>query len=116
MRLPRLVPWRSAYESVNHLGGPLEFVLGGGGHITGPVNPYAKNKRHYWTGGKLGGAADDWLAGAEQHKGSWWPHYARWLGRHSGGQVPAPKTPGNKAFRTIEAAPGRYVTEHVSAG
>jgi polyhydroxyalkanoate synthase len=108
-----LVPWRSGYESVKHSRGEVEFVLGGGGHITGPVNPFSRNKRNYWVGGDLGGGADEWLASAHSVQGSWWSHYAAWLKVHSGMEVSAPKKLGNGKYREIEAAPGRYVKERV---
>ncbi|MFM0341792.1 PHA/PHB synthase family protein [Paraburkholderia fungorum] len=108
-----LVPWKSGYESVRHSRGEVEFVLGGGGHITGPVNPFFRNKRNYWIGGDVGGGADEWLASARSMPGSWWPHYAAWLRGHSGEEIPAPKKPGNGKYGEIEAAPGRYVKERV---
>jgi len=108
-----LVPWRSGYESVNHLNGDLEFVLGGGGHITGPINPVTKNKRNYWIDGKIGGNPDDWLASARSVAGSWWPHWAAWLEQRSGSVVAARPELGNPAYTAIEPAPGRYVTERV---
>jgi polyhydroxyalkanoate synthase subunit PhaC len=112
-REDHLVPWKSGYEGVKHSRGEVEFVLGAGGHITGPVNPVSRNKRNYWVGGDLGGGADAWLASAHSLQGSWWPHYAAWLKGHSGKEVPAPKKPGNRRYREIEAAPGRYVKERV---
>lgn len=108
-----LVPWKSGYESVKLTGGDIEFVLGGGGHITGPVNPFSKNKRNYWVGGEKGGSADEWLASAQSVQGSWWPHYADWLRGHSGKEVSAPRKLGNSKYQVIEAAPGRYVKERV---
>lgn len=107
-----LVPWKSGYESVNQFPpGKIEFVLGGGGHITGPVNPFSKNKRNYWVDGKLGGSADDWFASARSVQGSWWPHYAAWLEQRSGQQVAARSKLGSSEHPEIEAAPGRYVKE-----
>ena len=108
-----LVPWKSGYESARHSRGEVEFVLGAGGHITGPVNPFSENKRNYWIGGDLGGGADEWLDSAHSIQGSWWPHYAAWLKAHSGKEVSAPKKLGNGKFGEIEAAPGRYVKERV---
>jgi polyhydroxyalkanoate synthase subunit PhaC len=108
-----LVPWKSGYESVKHSRGEIEFVLGGGGHITGPVNPVSRNKRNYWVGGDSGGGADEWLASAHSMQGSWWPHYAAWLKAHSGSEIPAPRKLGNGKYPEIEAAPGRYVKERV---
>jgi polyhydroxyalkanoate synthase len=98
---------------VKHSRGEIEFVLGGGGHITGPVNPFSKNKRNYWVGGDMRRGADEWLASAHSMQGSWWPHYAAWLKAHSGEEIPAPRKPGNGKYREIEAAPGRYVKERV---
>ncbi|CAD6550643.1 Poly(3-hydroxyalkanoate) polymerase subunit PhaC [Paraburkholderia hiiakae] len=108
-----LVPWKSGYESVNHLTGDLEFVLGGGGHITGPINPVTKNKRNYWTGGQIGESAEDWLASARSVSGSWWPHWAAWLERRAGSTISAGQELGSRAYREIEPAPGRYVKGHV---
>lgn len=108
-----LVPWKSGYESVRHSRGDVEFVLGGGGHITGPVNPFSRNKRNYWIGGDLGGSADEWLESARSMEGSWWPHYAAWLKQHSGKEVSPAKKLGNENYREVEAAPGRYAKERV---
>jgi polyhydroxyalkanoate synthase len=108
-----IVPWRAAYEGVRHLAGDVEFVLGAGGHVTGPVNPVAKNKRNHWIGGRLGGAADDWRATAQSVEGSWWRHWSEWLQRRSGAEIPAPKRLGNNRYRPIEPAPGRYVKERL---
>ncbi len=108
-----LVPWKSGYESVNLLGGKIDFVLGGGGHITGPINPVSKNKRNYWIDGKLSNNPDEWLASARANDGSWWPHYSAWLQKHSGKEIAARKKLGSSAHPEIEAAPGRYVKERV---
>ena len=110
-----LVPWKSGYESVNLLGGKIDFVLGGGGHITGPINPVSKNKRNYWIDGKPSKNPDEWLASASPNDGSWWPHYSAWLQKHSGKEIAARKKLGSSAHPEIEAAPGRYVKERVPA-
>ena len=49
-----------------------------------------------------------WLAAAEQHHGSWWPHWATWLAEQSGAEVPA-RQPGDGKLKVIEDAPGSYV-------
>jgi polyhydroxyalkanoate synthase len=42
--------------------------------------------------------------------GSWWTDWSDWLKSHAGKQIAAPKHYGKDAkFKTIEAAPGRYV-------
>ena len=84
------------------------FVLGASGHVAGTINPVSKDKRSHWTGGDASTALE-WRAGATEHPGSWWKHYAVWLAGKSGKKVAAPKAPGNARYAVIEAAPGRYV-------
>ncbi len=50
----------------------------------------------------------DWLAGATEMAGSWWPDWQRWLTAHSKAEVPA-RIPGEGKLAPIEDAPGRYV-------
>jgi polyhydroxyalkanoate synthase len=110
-REDHIVPWKSAYASIGLLGGRTEFVLGASGHIAGIVNPAAQDRRHYWLNRSVASDADAWLAGATRHNGSWWKHWADWLGDRSGDKVPAPPTAGSEQYPVIEAAPGRYVKE-----
>jgi polyhydroxyalkanoate synthase len=110
-----IVPWKSAYESTHILKGKNRFVLGASGHIAGVINPPAKNKRHYFENNKLAKTADDWLAAAKDIKGSWWPNYAKWLEQFGGKKIKASKTFGNARYKKLEAAPGKYVKEKVSA-
>jgi polyhydroxyalkanoate synthase len=106
-----IVPWTSAYRSNQLLGGATTFVLGASGHIAGVINPPQKNKRNYWKGGKQGPDAEQWLATSESVPGSWWPHWAEWLGAYSGDRIPAPSKPGKGKYKVIEPAPGRYVLD-----
>jgi polyhydroxyalkanoate synthase len=89
------------------------FVLGASGHIAGVINPASKNKRSYWTNDKNGKTrpktSEEWMAGATEHKGSWWPEWDAFLAQHGGEQVPAPSSAGNEKYTVIEPAPGRYV-------
>ncbi len=110
-----IVPWKSAYESTHILKGKNRFVLGASGHIAGVINPPAKNKRHYFENNKLAKTADEWLAAAKEIKGSWWPNYAQWLEQFGGKRIQASKTFGNAQYKKLEAAPGKYVKEKVSA-
>jgi len=110
-----IVPWKSAYESTHILKGKNRFVLGASGHIAGVINPPAKNKRHYFENNKLAKTADEWLAAAKDIKGSWWPNYATWLEQFGGKKIKASKTFGNARYKKLEAAPGKYVKEKVSA-
>ena len=109
-----IVPWRTAYRSVDLLGGDVGFVLGASGHIAGVVNPPEKKRRNYWTNELLTEHPDDWLARAQSHPGSWWPHWAAWLAEQSGARRPSPRHPGSARHRPLEPAPGTYVRERVS--
>ena len=108
-REDHIVPIVGAYASVAQLPGKKRFVMGASGHIAGVINPPAKNKRSYWTNDKLPAAHGDWLAGAKEHAGSWWPDWANWLKPQGGKQVPAPKAYGKGTYKAIEPAPGSYV-------
>ena len=110
-REDHIVPWRSAYRTVELLGGDVGFVLGASGHIAGVVNPPDKSKRNYWTNELLTDDPDDWLARAQSHPGSWWPHWAAWLARHAGTRRLAPRQTGSAKHRPLTPAPGTYVRE-----
>ena len=110
-REDHIVPWHGAYESTQLLSGPLRFVLGASGHIAGVINPASKGRRSHWIGESLPEGADDWLAAATEHPGSWWPDWSKWLAGFAGERKPAPKQPGNAHYRPIEPAPGSYVKE-----
>ncbi len=112
-REDHIVPWRGAYRTTQLLGGEARFVLGASGHIAGVINPAAKNRRSFWTNPQLPAAADDWLAGAAEQRGSWWGDWDRWLARFAGGEVAAPVRLGSDRHRPIEPAPGRYVKQRV---
>ncbi|HPA88892.1 MAG TPA: class I poly(R)-hydroxyalkanoic acid synthase [Quisquiliibacterium sp.] len=111
-REDHIVPWRAAHASTALLrggDGGVRFVLGASGHIAGAINPASKNKRSYWTDGRAGVSADEWLASATEHPGSWWNAWAAWLEPYRGELVAAPSAPGSKTYRALESAPGSYV-------
>ena len=105
-----IAPWKTGYESARLFAGPVTFVLGASGHIAGVVNPPDRQKYGYWTNEGDGFPADPdaWLEGADEHAGSWWPHWMRWLDAYTGELVPA-RTPGDGGLASIEDAPGSYV-------
>jgi len=109
-REDHIVPWRTAYRSLEVLGGGKTFVLGASGHVAGIINPAAGRRRSYWTGAPQADA-DAWLARAKEEPGSWWPRWAAWLDDFKGGARKAPKKAGNARFEPVEPAPGRYVRE-----
>src|SRR5689334_12601251 len=110
-REDHIVPWRSAYRTLDLLGGDVAFVLGASGHIAGVVNPPHSQRRQYWTNPLLTDDPDHWLARAQSHPGSWWPHWSGWLAGHGGGRRAAPDHPGSARFPPLAAAPGAYVRE-----
>ncbi|MGE0804740.1 MAG: class I poly(R)-hydroxyalkanoic acid synthase [Burkholderiaceae bacterium] len=110
-REDHIVPWRGGYASTQLLKGPLRFVLGASGHIAGVINPPAKNRRSHWINDRLPTSADDWLDGALEHPGSWWPDWVDWLSAYRGESRKAPAQPGNERLRALEPAPGSYVKQ-----
>jgi hypothetical protein len=71
-----------------------------------PGNPKAK---FYRANGKAPEAPEKWMAKAEEHAGSWWPHWAEWLKARAGAEKSAPTELGSKAHPPVGAAPGQYV-------
>jgi len=112
-REDHIVPWKSAYQSLALLKGKKRFVLGASGHIAGVINPPAKGKRSYWSSASASAPyaadAEQWFGAAREHPGSWWTDWATWLASHAGPRMTAPRAPGGRGFKPIEAAPGRYV-------
>jgi polyhydroxyalkanoate synthase len=112
-REDHIVPWAAAYESMSLLNPKKRnrnrFVLGASGHIAGVINPPAKKKRSYWVNDKPTADAEAWLSGATEHPGSWWPEWSKFLAKHGGEKVRAPRKFGSTRYKPIEPAPGRYV-------
>ncbi|WP_299618833.1 alpha/beta hydrolase [Pelagibius sp.] len=107
-REDHIAPWKATYAATQLLGGPVKFILAGSGHIAGVVNPPEANKYGYWTNAKNLKSPDNWFNSAEEHGGSWWPEWAKWVGRHGGTKVAARK-PGDGKLKVLEDAPGSYV-------
>ena len=112
-REDHIVPWEGAYRNTQALSGKVRFVMGASGHIAGVINPPSANKRSHWIGktATLPAEAGDWLAKATEHPGSWWTDWSGWLATHAGKRIAAPKSPGNRQYKPIEPAPGRYVKQ-----
>jgi len=101
-------PFRSVYRGAKLFGGPVTFMMSGSGHIAGVINHPSANKYQHWTNDALPATVDEWVSGAEEHAGSWWPHWAAWLKDKSGELVPA-RDPAKGPLKPIEDAPGSYV-------
>jgi polyhydroxyalkanoate synthase len=105
-----IVPWHNAYRATQMLGGTSRFILVNSGHIQALVNPPdPKSRRTYRTADAVPASPDEWLAGAVEHKGSWWPDYLAWMEPRSGELTPRPKTLGSEEHKPIVNAPGTYV-------
>jgi polyhydroxyalkanoate synthase len=107
-REDHIAPAKSVFLGSQFFGGSVRFVLTGSGHIAGVVNPPAKKKYQYWTGGAAKGALEAWIKKAKEHPGSWWPDWFKWLEKLDKRRVAA-RDPGGGKFKPIEDAPGRYV-------
>jgi polyhydroxyalkanoate synthase len=108
-REDHIAPAESVLYGSQFFGGPVKYVLSGSGHIAGVVNPPASNKYQYWTNDNIKDVTvADWLKGAVEHKGSWWPDWREWLGTLDPEEVPA-RSVGSDALPPIEDAPGSYV-------
>jgi polyhydroxyalkanoate synthase len=110
-REDHIAPPQSVWKIMDHFGGPMRFVLAGSGHIAGVVNPPAAQKYQYWVNDKPGATLESFIAGANEHKGSWWPDWLAWLKKQDGETVPAKgaRVPGKGKLKAIEDAPGSYV-------
>jgi len=102
-----IAPWKSTYAATQLFSGPTRFVLAASGHIAGVVNPPAAGKYSHWTNAKNPASPDDWLGSAEEHAGSWWPEWAKWVSKFADGKVAA-RVPGDAKLKVIEDAPGSY--------
>ncbi|MEQ8826184.1 MAG: class I poly(R)-hydroxyalkanoic acid synthase, partial [Parvibaculum sp.] len=110
-REDHIAPAESVWRITDHFAGPVEFLLAGSGHIAGVVNPPAANKYQYWTGDSAATSLKAFIDSAEEHPGSWWPHWLEWLEGQAPDKVKATgkRKPGGRGDKVIEDAPGRYV-------
>jgi polyhydroxyalkanoate synthase len=113
-REDHIAPWRSTYAATGLYAGPVRFVLGWSGHIAGVINPPVASKYGYNVGRELAAEPDEWLAVSEQHAGSWWLDWKRWVSRYNGKKIAA-RIPGAGGLSVIEDAPGSYVKVHAGA-
>ena len=98
----------SALTGTAEAGARVTLTLAGSGHIAGVVNAPSANKYQHWVNPALPDTLAEWQAGAEEHPGSWWPHWAQWLHARSGEWVAA-RDPNKGPLSPLEPAPGSYV-------
>lgn len=104
-----IAPYPSVFKSTGLYSGPVRFMLAGSGHIAGVINPPAAEKYNHWINEDQPKDLDEWMAGAEEFKGSWWTDWDKWLSTYSGKKV-AKREPGDGTLDVIEAAPGSFVS------
>jgi polyhydroxyalkanoate synthase subunit PhaC len=107
-REDHIAPPQSVFAGAGRMGGPVTFVLAGSGHIAGVINPPSRGRYQYWTGGGPEGSFEAWLEQAEEHPGSWWPHWQTWIETQDRRRVKA-RVIGTGDLKPIEDAPGSYV-------
>ena len=108
-REDHIAPADSVLYGSQFFGGPVKYVLSGSGHIAGVVNPPAAGKYQYWTNDSIKDVTlADWIKGAQEHPGSWWPDWRQWLEAIDPEEVAA-RDVGSGALPPIEDAPGSYV-------
>ncbi|KPP96510.1 alpha/beta hydrolase [Erythrobacter sp. HL-111] len=112
-----ITPWKATYRSTGLFGSKdVTYVLSQSGHMQAILNPPTNPKARYFVQakkGRLPATADDWVKGAREVQGSWWPFWIEWLQARSGEKKPAPETLGNAEYRPVGPAPGLYVVEEV---
>ncbi|HEV2866988.1 MAG TPA: class I poly(R)-hydroxyalkanoic acid synthase [Allosphingosinicella sp.] len=110
-REDHIAPPQSVWKITHHFQGPLRFVLAGSGHIAGVVNPPDAQKYQYWINDEKVETLDQFIAGATEHKGSWWPDWIKWIEERAPKKVAAKgaRVPGKGKLKAIENAPGSYV-------
>lgn len=111
-----IAPWKDCYRGFQMTGSKDKtFVVSESGHIAGIVNPPSKKKYGHYTNSDLSLSADEWVASADEHEGSWWPLWETWLRKRSGKKVTA-RIPGDSDHPPLAPAPGAYVRRKASEG
>ena len=105
-----IAPLRSVYKGAKLFGGETTYLMAGSGHIAGVINHPAAKKYQHWVAPTrdLPPTVEDWVKGAADHPGSWWPYWGEWLAARSGDLVPA-RDPSAGPLTPLEDAPGSFV-------
>ena len=111
MRDDHICPAHTAFTTTELVSGPVEFILGGSGHVIGVTNAPTTKKYGYYLDGELDNGFEIWQKTAKFHDGSWWTPWSERLSKKSGKKIAPAKTLGNSKYKVIEPAPGRYVKE-----
>lgn len=114
-----VAPWKSVYKITWLTHADTTFVLASGGHNAGIVSPPSGDGdgRRSYRIGTISKAdyhvdAEQWLASATIHNGSWWPAWEKWLQAWSGDRVAVAEVEAAATGHApLVAAPGVYVLE-----
>ena len=104
-----ITPWQTCYRTTQLVSGHSEFVLCSSGHIQTVVADPKHRGLGYFVNPVTPPEAEDWMAAAQRHEGSWWEHWVGWLAERSGGHSKAPQALGSISFPPKEPAPGTYI-------
>ena len=108
-REDHIAPPRSVFYGSSFFGGPVHLRPRRLGPHRRRRQPSGTQQYQYWTGAApKGDRYEEWLARAEEHPGSWWPHWQAWIEAHDDARV-KPRRIGGGKIKAIEAAPGSYV-------
>ncbi len=105
-----ITPWRACYRTTKLLGGDTQFYVANSGHIQSLLNPPTNPKaKYFFNDSGSDETADEWMENAKLLDGSWWTPWATWLQERSGDLKLAPKSAGNRSYKSLAPAPGEYV-------
>ena len=82
-------------------------MMAGSGHIAGVINHPDAHKYQHWTNDKLPEKVEDWIAGATETPGSWWPHGTNGS-RNSAAKKSPPAPQATTNSRSSNPRPARY--------
>jgi polyhydroxyalkanoate synthase len=110
-REDHIAPAESVWALTQLFSGAIRFVLAGSGHIAGVMNHPSTGKYQYWTNPAAPATFTEFVAGATETKGSWWPDWLGWLRGHEPATVKATgaRIPGEGSLPALGDAPGDYV-------
>lgn len=109
-------PWKSVYKIHMLTDTEVTFLLTSGGHNAGIISEPGHPRRHYRLSTQSAENKyidpDTWLQLNQEHDGSWWPAWQKWLAKHSNGRVSPPHIGSRrKQYVPLCSAPGTYVFE-----
>ncbi|WP_158635018.1 PHA/PHB synthase family protein [Tsukamurella asaccharolytica] len=106
-----ITTWRPCYMTARLLGGETEVAVTNKGHVQTVVSQIAKSRQKFWLAPADTDDPDEWMAGAQEIAGSWWPVWSEWLSKRAGDEIASPEALGSRRYPPRDPAPGRYVRE-----